>query len=145
MEDKQHTPEIEERDATLDPDPVPSMNDDELQDSILEDSNMNSFQRFIAKMDEARWTLVQRVAGALLGILAGVALFWDGMSGGKEGGFSYSLIIAVVIAMVVPNIIEKQGMRRIPKLRIAMVIALAVMIVAYLVLMGTRTGFRLTA
>lgn len=145
MEDRQQTQEIEERNATLDPDPVPkAMSDDELQDSILEDSDMNGFQKFIARMDEARWMLVQRIAGVGLGILAGLALFWDSFSG-KEEGFSYSLIIAVVIAMLVPNVIEKQGLRRIPKLRVALVITLSIMIVAYLIFMGVRMGFKFTA
>ena len=145
MEERQQTPEIEERDATLDPDPIPTeMSDDELQDSLLEDSDMNGFQKFIARMDERRWVLTQRIAGVILGLLAGVSLFWDSFSG-KEEGFSYSLIIAVVIAMLVPNIIEKQGLRRIPKLRVALVITLSVMIVAYLILMGVRLGFKFTA
>lgn len=146
MEDKQQNLEIEERDATLDPDPAPTaMTDDELQDSILEDSGMTGFQKFIAKMDDARWTLVQRVAGALLGILTGVSLFWNGFGGSEEGGFSYSLIFAVVIALVVPNIIEKKGLRRIPKLRVALVISLLVMIVAYAIVMGVRSGFNFRA
>lgn len=146
MEDKQQNLEIEERDATLDPDPAPAaMTDDELQDSILEDSGMTGFQKFIAKMDDARWTLVQRVAGALLGILTGVSLFWNGFGGSEEGGFSYSLIFAVVIALVVPNIIEKKGLRRIPKLRVALVISLLVMIVAYAIVMGVRSGFNFRA
>ena len=146
MEEKQQTPEFEERDATLDPDPIPAaMSDDELQDSLLEDSDMNGFQKFIARMDEQRWVLTQRIAGVVLGVLAGLSLFWDSFSGKEEGGFSYSLIIAVVIAMLVPNIIEKQGLRRIPKLRVALVITLSVMIVAYLILMGVRLGFKFTA
>ena len=146
MEERQQTPEIEERDATLDPDPIPTeMSDDELQDSLLEDSGMSGFQKFIARMDEQRWTLTQRIVGVVLGLLAGVSLFWDSFSGKEEGGFSYSLIIAVVIAMLVPNIIEKKGLRRIPKLRVALVITLSVMIVAYLILMGVRLGFKFTA
>ena len=148
MEDRQQTPDIEERNATLDPDPVPvsqAMSDDELQDSLLEDSDMNGFQKFIARMDEQRWVLTQRIAGIVLGALAGLALFWDSFSGKEEGGFSYSLIIAVVIAMLVPNIIEKKGLRRIPKLRVALVITLSVMIVDYLIFMGVRMGFKFTA
>ncbi len=147
MEDRQQTPDIEERNATLDPDPVPvsqAMSDDELQDSLLEDSGMSGFQKFIARMDEQRWTLTQRIVGVALGLLAGVSLFWDSFSG-KEEGFSYSLIIAVVIAMLVPNSLEKKGLRRIPKLRVALVITLSVMIVAYLILMGVRMGFKFTA
>ena len=156
MENNQHNPEIierdatlepefEERDATLDPDdPVSSMSDEELQESILEDSGMNKFQKFIARLDDKTWLLYQRIVGAILGAAAGVALFWNGGSN-DEGGFSYSLIVAIVIAMLIPNILEKQGGRRIPKLRIALVIALAIMIVGYLLYWGIGTGFKLTA
>ena len=144
MEDKQRTPEYEEYNATLDADPVESMTADEVQESILEDSGMNGFQKFIARMDEKTWTIAQRVVGAILGVASGVALFWNGGSD-TEGGFSYSLIIAIVIAMLIPNILEKQGMRRIPKLRIALVIAMGVMIVGYFIYWGTVKGFRFFA
>ena len=145
MEDNQKKPVYEEYNASLDPDdPVSAMSEDELQESLLEDSNMNGFQKWIARMDEKKWTLVQRIVGAILGVAAGVALFWNGGSD-NESGFSYSLIVAIVIAMLIPNILEKQGQRRIPKLRIALVIALGVMIVGYFIYWGAFHGFRLTA
>ena len=144
MQDKQQTPEFEEYNASLDPDPSPAdMTADELQENILADSDMNGFQKFIARMDEKTWTIAQRVVGAILGLGAGAALFWNGGSH-SEQGFSYSLIIAVVVAMLVPNILEKQGGRRIPKLRIALVIALAAVIVGYFIYWGSVHGFRLT-
>lgn len=144
MEDKQKTPAYDEYNATLDADPVEEMSADQVQESILEDSDMNGFQKAIARMSEKTWTIVQRVVGALLGIASGVALFWNGGSD-TEGGFSYSLIVAVVIAMLIPNLIEKKGLRRIPKLRIALVIALAAMIVIYFIYWGSVKGFRFTA
>ena len=144
MEDKQKTPAYDEYNATLDADPVEEMSADQVQESILEDSDMNSFQKAIARMSEKTWTIVQRVVGALLGIASGVALFWNGGSD-TEGGFSYSLIVAVVIAMLIPNLIEKKGLRRIPKLRIALVISLAAMIVIYFIYWGSVKGFRFTA
>ena len=144
MEDKQKTPTYDEYNATLDADPVEEMSADQVQESILEDSDMNGFQKAIARMSEKTWTIVQRVVGALLGIASGVALFWNGGSD-SEGGFSYSLIVAVVIAMLIPNLIEKKGLRRIPKLRIALVISLAAMIVIYFIYWGSVKGFRFTA
>ena len=144
MEDKQKTPAYDEYNATLDADPVEEMSADQVQESILEDSDMNGFQKAIARMSEKTWTIVQRVVGALLGIASGVALFWNGGSD-TEGGFSYSLIVAIVIAMLIPNLIEKKGLRRIPKLRIALVIALAAMIVIYFIYWGSVKGFRFTA
>ena len=150
MEDNRQNPEIEERNATLDDDPIASMTEDELQESILEDSGMNAFQKYCARMDEARWSLMQRVVGALLGVAAGMSLFWDTLMKTntnpqqQQSFFSLPLLIAIFIAMVIPNIIEKQGARRVPKLRVALVIALAVVIVIYFVLVGARTGFSFT-
>lgn len=143
MEDKQKTPVYEEYDATLEDDPISSMSEEELQETILEDSGMNGFQKAIARMSEKTWTIVQRVVGAIMGVATGVALFWNGGSN-DENGFSYSLIVAVVIAMLIPNIIEKQGLRRIPKLRVALVIALAAMILIYFIYWGVGHGFQLT-
>lgn len=142
MEENQKNIEYQEYDATLEEDPIARMSDDEIQESILEDSGMNKFQLFIARMNEKTWTIVQRVVGFILGIASGVSLFWNGGSN-DEGGFSYSLIVAIVIAMLIPNIIEKQGGRRIPKLRVALVIGLAVMIAVYFIYWGGVHDFKM--
>ena len=147
MEDRDNKPVYEERDASFEPDPEPTLSEEELQDSILADSDMNAFQKFIAKMDDRTWNLAQRICGAVLGVLASLALFWDGIfkTNKEQGGFSFSLIAAVVIAMLVPNIIEKQGLRKIPKVRTTMAITLLICIVAYLAYMGFTTGFSFRA
>lgn len=144
MEDKENRSTYEEHDASFDPDPETTLSEDELQDSILADSGMNAFQLYVAKMNDKSWNLAQRIFGVVLGILASVALFWDSIGGAdkEKGGFSFSLIIAVVIAMLIPNIVEKQGLRKIPKTRTTMAITLLICIVAYLVYLGVTTGFR---
>ena len=100
MEDRDNKPVYEERDASFEPDPEPTLSEEELQDSILADSDMTAFQRYIAKMDDRTWNLAQRICGAVLGVLASLALFWDGIfkTNKEHGGFSFSLIAAVVIA-----------------------------------------------
>lgn len=141
MEEK-HTPEIEERNATLDDEPKRSA--DALQESILEDEGLNEFQKFCARMDERRWKRAQCVIGALLGLAAGVALFWEVIFPGPEGQqgmFSIPLLVAIAIALIVPNIIEKQGLRRAPVLRVAMVIALAAVLVIYVIVVALTGGF----
>ena len=56
MEDNQKKPVYEEYNASLDPDdPISTMSEDELQESLLEDSNMNGFQKWVARMDEKKW------------------------------------------------------------------------------------------
>ena len=148
MEENKRDPEFEERDATLDDEPTPAMTADELQDSILEDSDMTPFQKYCARMDDKRWTLVQRITGAIMGVIAGVSLFWDTLTkseGKAQGSFlSLPLVIAIVIALAVPNIIERKSGRSVPKLRIAMVISLAVVIVAYFLVVGAQSGFKFT-
>lgn len=147
-ENKQPNPEFEERDATLDDEPTPAMTADELQDSILEDSDMTAFQKYCARMSDKRWALAQRIVGALLGVIAGVSLFWDTITKSEGAGqgnfFSVPLVIAIVIALAVPNIIERKSARSIPKLRIAMVVSLALVIVIYFIVIGAQTGFKFT-
>jgi len=132
-----------EYDASFEPDPVESMTDDELQDTILADSNMTSFQRWIAKLDDQKWKLYQTILGILLAIASCTALFWRG-SNDTENAFSWSLVIAVIIALVIPNIIEKKGQRRIPRARNTMAIAMGAIIVVYFLVLGIRTGFNFT-
>lgn len=131
-------------DATLEED-MPKMTDAELQDSILEDSDLNGFQKWVARLSDAKWKLYQRILGVVLGLGAGVALFWEAISGTAaeetQGSFSYSLIIAVVIALLVPNIVEKQGRRKIPVARLTMAITLGVALAAYFIWTAATGGF----
>ena len=133
-----------EYDASFEPDPIDTMTDDELQDTILADSNMTSFQRWIAKLDDQKWKLYQTILGILLAIASCTALFWRG-SNDTENAFSWSLVIAVIIALVIPNIIEKKGLRRSPRARNVMAIAMGVIIVGYFLVLGITTGFKFTA
>ena len=132
-----------EYDASFEPDPVEVMTDDELQDTILADSNMTSFQRWIAKLDDQKWKLYQTILGILLAIASCTALFWRG-SNDTENSFSWSLVIAVIIALVIPNIIEKKGLRRIGRARNVMAISMGVIIVVYFLVLGFTTGFNFT-
>jgi len=155
MEDRRDNPEIEEttaplpeyeeHNASFDPDPIPGegLSEDELQDSILADSNMSSFQKFIAKLDDKKWVLYQRILGIVLGVASAVSLFWKGggESAEKEGAFSWGLVIAIVLAMLVPNIIEKKGMRKINKARTTLAITLGVCIVIYFAYVALVKGF----
>lgn len=152
MEDKdlktaqpEETRQNDSYDATLEED-MPQMTDAELQDSILEDSDLNGFQKWTARVSDAKWKLYQRILGVILGLGAGVALFWEGISGAaaneSQGSFSYSLIIAVVIALLVPNIVEKQGRRKIPVARVTMAITLGVALAAYFIWTAATGGFQ---
>ena len=143
MEDKENRPVYEERDASFDPDPEIDLSEDEIQEGILADSGMNAFQKYVARMDDRKWNLAQRIGGAILGILASVSLFWEGIAGGEADSsvFSFPLVIAVVIAMLVPNIIEKQSLRKCPKLRTTVALTLLVCIIAFVAYTGFTKGF----
>lgn len=133
-------PAVEEYNASFEPDAEPVLSDEELQDTLLEDSGMNGFQKFIAKLDDKKWNLYQRILGVLLGGAACAALFWKG-SADNESAFSWSLVIAIVIAIWLPNILERRGLRKIPKARATMAITMGVIIVVYFAVIGIRTGF----
>lgn len=147
MEDNNKNVEFEERNATLDEDMENQLSESELQDKILEDSDMSGFQKFIARMDDAKWKLVQRIFGVFLGLGTSIALFWEQIPGVKQNmaegskAGSYSLIIAVVVALLIPNIIEKRGGRKITQARFAMVITLGIAIVAFFIMSGVRNGW----
>lgn len=134
--------EYDERNVMLDEDEPVS--EAEIQDTILEDSDMNAFQKFVARLDDKTFLLYQRLLGVLLGILTGVALFWGEISGNSELS-NYSLIVAVCVALLLPNIIEKQAQRKITAARVVMAITLCVVLVAYFLYAGIRTGFNFKA
>lgn len=147
MEDKENKLVVEEHNASFDEDPIlEDLSDDELQDTILADSDMSRFQRFIAKMDDKRWNLTQRIMGILLGLGSGLALFGENLfkKNAEEAMGTYSLLLAVVIAMLIPNIIEKKGGRKINLARVTMAITLLVTLVIYFVYAGVQSGFRFT-
>ena len=104
---------------------------------------MSSFQKFIARLDEKTWKLYQRIAGAVMGLLACVALFWK--NGEEQGTFSYGLIIAMVIALILPNFLEKRALRKMSTLRLTMAISMGVVIVAYFLYWGLSSGFNFRA
>ena len=144
MEDKDNKLIIDEHNASFDEDPIlEEMSEDELQDTILADSDLNGFQRFIAKMDDKKWNLTQRILGIVLGLGAGLALFGENLfkKNAEEAMGTYSLVLAVVIAMLIPNIIEKQAGRKIYTARTTMAITLLVTLVIYFVWAGMSGGF----
>jgi len=147
MEDRDNMPLVEEHNASFDEEPVvdtTGLSEEELQDTILADSNMSGFQRFIAKMDDKKWKLTQRILGIVLGLGAGFALFGHGLinGGASEQMGTYSLVLAVVIALLIPNIIEKKSGRKIQLARVTMAITLIVVLVFYFFYAGFNNGFQ---
>ena len=63
----------------------------------------------------------------------------------SDGLSNYSLIVAVCFALLVPNIIEKRAQRKINTARVTMVITLCIVLVAYFIYAGVRSGFTFRA
>ena len=88
------------------------------------------FEKRIAALSPSAWKKLQIAGGALLGVLSGLCM--TVLSDYKT--FSgYGLIVAVVLALLVPNLIEKKVQRSISAGRIALIAALAVTMGIYLV------------
>lgn len=81
------------------------------------------FEKKIAAIPDDKWKLYQIIAGAVLGILSAVSIT---VLSKMESIGSMGLIIAAVLALFLPNMLEKKGGRKIPALRTALIIALTI-------------------
>lgn len=151
MDEKQLNNETEAQesyDATLEEDVIEEkeeMTEEELQKSLLDDTSLNSFQKKCAMLKDSTWMKIQIAAGIVMGAITAVALFWNELTHVDEPSqsmFSVPLVIALVVALAGPNIIEKQTGRKIPKGRVVLAIALAVAVVAFFLVSGIRSGFK---
>ena len=89
---------------------------------------LDALQKKVRAYDDKQWTLIQRVAGAALGILSGLLLTYFGKF--ESIGF-LGTIGAVVIALFVPGFVEKRVKRSVQKGRIMLMIALGVWLIAF--------------
>jgi len=96
------------------------------------DEELDELQTRVRDYPEKTWRLIQRIVGAALGFLCGLLLtyFANLESIGMAG-----TIGAVLLALFVPNMIEKRVRRPIHKGRVALLIALAVWLAGYMVFM----------
>lgn len=93
------------------------------------------FEKRINAIPEGRWTLYQLLGGALIGSLVVATLF----AGGK--GFSWSFLVSVVLALLLPNWLEDRGRRKLFKLRYAMIAVMAIGIIAMVIYNGVTKGW----
>jgi len=112
----------------------------EQNESHIPESNQNDqppeelddLQKKVQAYSEKQWTLIQRVAGVLLGLLSGFLLTYFGAF---ESTSLYGTIGALLIALLLPNMVEKRIKRSVQKGRIMLMIALGVSLVIYAVYM----------
>ena len=98
----------------------------------LPPEDLDDLQKRVANYPEKTWTLIQRIGGGVLGLLCGLLLTY--FSNFESIGM-FSTIAAVLIALLLPNIIEKRVHRKIQKGRAAMLIGLAAWLAGYTLIM----------
>lgn len=119
------------------PDPVPYV-DDAPQAEADEDEDYvpGAWERRIAALPEKTWRLYQRVGGAIIGVIA--VLFLTVLS---EDLGVWALALAFVLAIGLPNYLERWWRRKLPQARVAMLVSIAVCLAAFAVYTGLTHGF----
>ena len=114
-----------------------SLDEEEVEPAEKEVIEPSPFAKKMGEIPADKWRLYQIILGAVMGLIAGLSITFLGNLGGQYS--TIGLIIAAVLALIAPNQLEKRAERKIPALRIAMIIALAATMGAY-ALYGTSTG-----
>lgn len=92
------------------------------------EEELDELQQRIHDYPDQKWNLLQRLAGAAMGVICGLLLT---LFSGFESIGMYATVAALLIALLVPRLAEKRFRRSVQKGRIAMLIALAVWLAAY--------------
>jgi len=94
------------------------------------------FERRIHAIPEAQWKLYQTVGGVLIGAFTVFALFFGGQ------GLNPLFLIAIVLALFAPNMLEDRGRRKLTRGRMVMAITIAIGVAAMAVYTGMTKGWR---
>lgn len=114
--------------------PEPEQNN-ELQQNNAEQmppEELDDLQKKIHDYSEKQWNLMQRAGGAVVGLACGFML--THLSSYESIGM-YGTIGAALIALFVPRLIEKRVKRSVQKGRVALMIALGVWLISYMLFM----------
>lgn len=101
------------------------------QQDELENEYLSSLDRLAAGLSPEKWKLWQTIAGAVLGIAGGLCLFY---LGGTETFGSMGLVLAVVILLLIPNILQRNIARSLTRARMVSIIAFAAVLLVHLLL-----------
>ena len=97
------------------------------------------WERRIDAMPEKQWRLCLIAGGSLVGLAAVASLFVFG-----EDLSMYGLVVAALLALVLPRYLERAWRRKLTTARYAMAVAMLVGLVIIGVITGIRTGFVFT-
>ena len=104
---------------------APEIDDDDDDDAPTE-WVPSRFEKRVHAIPEAKWNLYQTLGGAAVGLFTLFALFVGGT------GVNAMFLIAIALALLLPNILEDRGRRKLNRARLVLVIVLAVGIVIML-------------
>ncbi len=93
---------------------------------------LDALQKKVRSFPEKQWLLIQRAGGAFLGLLCGFLLTY---LGNFDSTRLYGTIGAVLVALLLPNFIEKRIKRTVQKGRVMLMIGLGVWLVVYAAIM----------
>lgn len=109
----------------------------EAADADDEDYIPSKWEVRVNALTPKQWKLAQIAGGALLGLVALGLL----MIGGEELA-TYRLIVAALVALLVPRYIERVIRRDLVLTRRAMIVALLVGLVIVFLILGAKNGFQ---
>ena len=113
---------------------APEIDDDDDDDTPTE-WVPSRFEKRIHAIPDAKWDLYQILGGAAIGLFTVFALFLGGT------GVSTPFLVAVVLALLLPNWLEDRGRRKLTKGRYAMIAVIAVGVVAVFLYTGFTQGW----
>lgn len=105
---------------------LPAAQQDELDNEYL-----SSLDRLVSNLSPEKWKLWQTIVGVVLGVAGGLCLFY---LGGTETFGSFGLVLAVVILLLIPNILQRNIARSFTRGRMVSIIAFAAVLLLHLAL-----------
>ena len=116
--------------------PEPEPSEDARSDEEDGDYVPGVWEARVAALPEKQWKWVQRLGGVVTGVAA--VAFLTVLS--DELGI-WSFVLAFVLAMAMPNYLERWWRRKLIDARVAMLITIVVCLAAYAVYTGMTHGF----
>lgn len=113
-------------DIPMEEEELPMLEDDQPIDK-------GKLYNFVAKMDDVQFRRAQIIFGALLGALASICLMIP-IPGESSGNSMWNFVIALIIAIWIPRIVERKIEQRIP-------IAQRWMLIVFVIGMAVSIGF----
>ena len=142
--DEQKREELEQETRTAGPAPEPAQPvqryaapeiDDDDEDDAPTEWVPSRFEKKIHAIPDRTWDLYQIAGGVVIGAFTVAALFLGG------SGLNVPFLVAIVLALFVPNWLEDRGRRKLTKGRMAMVIVIGIGLVALVLYTGITRGW----